>query len=78
MNQLGPEATLTDVAFAACTALDAAGEVAFLCGGSAATYYAPEAYQSRDLDFVLRFAVRARVVDDALRPLGYVRAPEGL
>jgi hypothetical protein len=78
VNELGADATLTDVAFAACTALDAAGEVAVLCGGSAATYYAPEAYQSRDLDFVLRFAVRTRVVDDALRPLGYVRAPEGL
>jgi hypothetical protein len=78
VSELDPGATLTDVAFAACTALDRAGEVAVLCGGSAATYYAPEAYQSRDLDFVLRFAARARVVDDALRPLGYVRAPEGL
>lgn len=78
MSDLDSSATLTDVAFAACTALDGAGEVAVLCGGSAATYYAPDAYQSRDLDFVLRFAARARVVDDALRPLGYVRAPEGL
>ena len=78
MNELDPDATLTDVAFAACTALEGAGEVAVLCGGSAATFYAPEAYQSRDLDFVLRFAARTRVVDDALRPLGYVRAPEGL
>ena len=78
MSELDGNATLTDVAFAACTALDAAGEVAVLCGGSAATYYAPDAYQSRDLDFVLRFAARARVVDDALCPLGYVRAPEGL
>ena len=78
MNELDADSTLTDVAFAACTALEGAGEVAVLCGGSAATYYAPDAYQSRDLDFVLRFAARARVVDDALRPLGYVRAPEGL
>ncbi|MDQ6926263.1 MAG: hypothetical protein M3154_08505, partial [Candidatus Eremiobacteraeota bacterium] len=78
MSELDSGATLTDVAFAACTALDGAGEVAVLCGGSAATYYVPDAYQSRDLDFVLRFAARARVVDDALRPLGYVRAPEGL
>ncbi len=77
MKELDAHATLTDVAFAACTALDHAGEVAVLCGGSAATYYAPDAYQSRDLDFVLRFAARARVVDDALRPLGYIRTPEG-
>jgi hypothetical protein len=75
VKELDRDATLTDVAFAACTALDRAGEVAVLCGGSAATYYAPEAYESRDLDFVLRFAARAQVVDDALRPLGYVRAP---
>ncbi len=78
MRELDADATLTDVAFAACTALDRAGEVAVLCGGSAATYYAPNAYQSRDLDFVLRFAARAPVIDDALRPLGYSRAPEGL
>jgi hypothetical protein len=71
-------ASLTDVAFAVCTALERAGERAVLCGGSAATYYAPEAYQSRDLDFVLRFGARATTVDGALRPLGYLRAPEGL
>ena len=78
MTPLEPSATLTDVGFAVCTALEHAGEHGVLCGGSAATYYAPEAYQSRDLDFVLRFGARAKDVDDALRPLGYVRAPEGL
>jgi len=46
VKEIDSGATLTDVAFAACTALDRAGEVAVLCGGSAATYYAPEAYQS--------------------------------
>lgn len=35
-----------------CTALDRAGVTAVLTGGSAATYYAPEAYQSSDIDFV--------------------------
>jgi hypothetical protein len=74
---LGPAASLSDVGFAVCTALDRVGERAVLCGGSAATYYAPEAYQSRDLDFVLRFGARAKIVDEALRPLGFVRAPEG-
>lgn len=78
MNELDPNATLTDVAFAVCSALDRIGEPAVLCGGSAATYYAPEAYQSRDLDFVLRFAARGRDIDAALRPLGYERAPERL
>ena len=78
MNRLDASATLTEVAFAVCTALDRAGERAVLCGGSAATYYAPELYQSRDLDFVLGFAASARVVNDALWPLGYERAPEGL
>ena len=45
--------TLTDVAFHVCTALDRHGVTAVLTGGSAATYYAPDAYQSRDLDFVI-------------------------
>jgi hypothetical protein len=78
MNELNADATLADVAFAVCTALDRAGEHAVLCGGSAATYYVPQAYQSRDLDFVLRFGARARDVDEALRPLGYHRMPERL
>ena len=78
MKTLSATSTLTDVAFAVCTALDAAGEHAVLCGGSAATYYAPEAYQSRDLDFVLRFGARGPTVAGALRPLGYTRRPEGL
>ncbi len=75
---LSAGATLTDVAFAVCTALERAGERAVLCGGSAATFYAPEAYQSRDLDFVLRFGARADDVDRALAPLGYIRTPERL
>jgi hypothetical protein len=45
--------TLTEVAFAVCTALDEAGIKAVLTGGSAATFYAPDAYQSLDLDFVI-------------------------
>ena len=47
--------TLADVAFAVCTALHTNGGVAVLTGGSAATYYAPDAYQSRDLDFLHAF-----------------------
>ena len=78
MSDLDSTATLTDVAFAVCSALERAGVRAVLCGGSAATFYAPEVYQSRDLDFVLSFAVRAQEVDAALLPLGYERAPEQL
>ena len=76
--QLDASSTLTDVAFSVCTALERADERAILCGGSAATFYAPEAYESRDLDFILRFGARAKTVDEALRPLGYLRAPERL
>ena len=38
-----------------CTQLDRAGTTAVLSGGGAATIYAPEVYQSRDLDFILGF-----------------------
>jgi hypothetical protein len=48
VTPLDGTATLTDVAFAVCTALERAGEYAVLVGGSAATYYAPEAYESRE------------------------------
>jgi hypothetical protein len=47
--------SLVDVAFTVCTALDRVGTTAVLTGGSAATYYAPDAYQSDDLDFVITF-----------------------
>lgn len=43
---------LAEVATAVCSALDRTGITAVLTGGSAATYYAPEAYQSSDIDFV--------------------------
>jgi hypothetical protein len=78
MSSLDANSTLTDVAFAVCTALERAGEHAVLCGGSAATFYAPEKYESRDLDFVLHFGALTTTVDAALAPLGYVRAPEML
>jgi hypothetical protein len=48
-----PSSTLADVAFSVCTALDRGGITAVLTGGSAATFYAPRAYQSRDIDFVI-------------------------
>ncbi|GAC1549122.1 MAG: hypothetical protein NVS2B17_33920 [Candidatus Velthaea sp.] len=72
------DASLIDVAFAVCTALEARGEVAVLTGGSAATFHAPEAYQSLDADFVLNFGVSRPLVDDALASIGYARTPQHL
>lgn len=68
---IGTASTLTDVAYAVCTALDRAGFTAVLTGGSAATFYAPEAYLSDDLDFVL--ALRGTNGESALKRLGYER-----
>lgn len=66
-----PNATLREVAFAVGTALDRAGISAVLCGGSAATFYAPNVYQSEDLDFVLTFGTDGAVVKGALAALGF-------
>ncbi len=52
---IGPATSLPELAFIVCTALDRAGTTAILSGGGAATVYAPEAYQSRDLDFIFEF-----------------------
>ncbi len=65
------DATLRDVAFAVGTALDREGVHAILCGGSAATFYAPAVYQSEDLDFVLTFDGEGAAVRSALAALGY-------
>ncbi len=68
--------SLPEVATAVCTALDRAGVTAVLTGGSAATYYAPDAYQSADIDFVAVKFARLRggtQVDDQLATLGFRR-----
>ncbi|HYZ16606.1 MAG TPA: hypothetical protein VE591_09405 [Candidatus Acidoferrum sp.] len=75
---LDEHSTLVDVAFAVSTALAHAGERVVLCGGSAATFYAPEAYQSRDLDFVITFGARRRAIRAALEPLGFTQRPGGM
>ena len=62
--------SLRDVALVVCTALDHSGTIAVLTGGSAATVYAPEAYQSQDLDFVLTF--RGEDAAGVIASLGYV------
>ena len=63
--------SLIDGAFAVCTALDAAGFTAVLCGGSAATYYAPDAYMSADNDFVLTVDASRHEIATVLAPLGF-------
>jgi hypothetical protein len=63
--------TLTDVAFHVCTALEGASVTAVLTGGSAATFYAPDAYQSRDIDFVI--TVWAPNAERALLDAGFTR-----
>jgi hypothetical protein len=63
--------TLTDVAFYVGTALHQRGITAVLTGGSAATFYAPAAYQSRDLDFVI--TVWAADGEHALLAAGFRR-----
>lgn len=68
---IGPASSLTDIAFAVCSALDRKGFRAVLTGGSAATYYAPDAYQSDDLDFVL--TLKGTGGESALTSLGFVR-----
>jgi hypothetical protein len=74
---LSARATLVDVAFAACTVLERAGETAVLCGGSAAAYYVPDLYQSLDVDFVVEVGAAPHVVDRALATLGYGWVAEG-
>jgi hypothetical protein len=66
-----PTSSLTDIAFAVCTSLDRSGFRAVLTGGSAATFYAPDAYQSGDLDFVI--TLRGTGGESALTSLGFVR-----
>lgn len=63
--------SLTDVAFAVSTVLDAAGFVTVLTGGSAATYYAPAASQSKDIDFVI--TLNGKGGEEALASLGFTR-----
>ena len=60
-----------DVCFAVCTALQHVGTVAVLTGGSAATYYAPESYQSGDADFIITLSGDSARAGAQMRRLGY-------
>lgn len=68
---ISASSSLTDIAFAVGTALDRVGVTAVLTGGSAATFYAPDAYQSRDLDFVI--TLHGTGGEAALGSIGYRR-----
>ena len=48
--------------------------MAVLCGGSAASYYAPDAYMSADDDFVLTVGLTRTEISDIMRPLGFREA----
>jgi hypothetical protein len=65
--------SLADVAFAVCTILKESEITGVLTGGSAATFYAPDVYQSRDLDFVITIATARgrKQAGAALIGLGY-------
>lgn len=66
---ISASSTLEDVCYEVCTALHDAGTTVVLTGGSAATVYAPESYQSRDADFIITLhAIAAGLV---LTGLGY-------
>jgi hypothetical protein len=69
--QIDRRSSLIDVAFAVCTALDAVGTRAVLSGGSAATFYAPSAYQSRDCDFIITLGAGGAEASRAIAELGY-------
>jgi hypothetical protein len=66
---ISTQSSLTDVCFEVCTALHRIGITAVLTGGSAATFYAPDAYQSRDADFII--TLRADGGPRVLAGLGY-------
>lgn len=66
-----PSMTLIEVAFELGTAFKESNITAVLCGGSAATFYAPEAYQSRDLDFVLSMWTNEATVLEIIKGFGF-------
>jgi hypothetical protein len=69
------ESSLIDVAFAVGTALDAAGIIAVLTGGSAANFYAPQKYRSYDVDFVIQLESHNSSGKVVLESIGF--APQG-
>jgi hypothetical protein len=65
--------TLAEVAAAVSGALKRAGIAAVLTGGACAAVYSEGAYQSADLDFVIRGKGTRHSLDAALASIGFVR-----
>lgn len=59
------------MSFIVCTVLHKNGIEAVLTGGSAATVYAPRAYQSRDIDMIVTFRSAKADATAALESVGY-------
>ena len=65
--------TLADVAVIVAASLRSAGFTAVLTGGACATIYSDGAYQSYDLDFIIRAGGNRRDLDQAMAGIGFVR-----
>lgn len=63
--------TFEEVAFEVCSAFDRHKVLAVLVGGGAATYYAPKAYQTKDLDFVLHLELFGAPNKSILDEIGF-------
>jgi hypothetical protein len=68
-----PRSSLADVAAVVAVVLDAAGIEAVLTGGACATIYTRGAYQSYDLDFIVRSGGNRRSLDEAMGSIGFTR-----
>ncbi|ARU42018.1 hypothetical protein CCB80_13060 [Armatimonadetes bacterium Uphvl-Ar1] len=75
MKKITKNSTLEEIAFIVCSEFSSIGKTIVLTGGSAATVYAPEAYQSRDLDFMIRFANTGSRSIELLTSMGYKVGP---
>lgn len=71
--KLTRRSTLAEVAAAVAAALRLAHIDAVLTGGACATFYSKGAYQSHDLDFIIRSGGTRRSLDEAMSSVGFVR-----
>jgi len=71
--RLTAASAIGDVAAAVSNALRRADIDAVLTGGACATIYSDAAYQSHDLDYIVRGDVSRRTLDDAMASVGFTR-----
>jgi len=76
--RITPATSLVDYCFIVCTAMERAGTQCVLTGGSAATFYAPNAHQSLDADFVIMKSAKGDGATAALSELGFTQSQSGL